>query len=87
MAGVTVAVAGIEFTGGEAPRTTDAHGRYFVNALPGQNLNLTFSCPGYSPVVWAVTVGEGPVDLDVTLVPLPTGKPVAGKVSFERVNP
>lgn len=85
--GVTVSVAGIEFTGGELPRITDSNGRYFINALPGQNLGITFSCPGYAPVVWAATVGEGPVDLDVTLVPLPTGKPVAGKASFDRIDP
>jgi hypothetical protein len=85
--GATVTVAGIEFTGGELPRTTDSHGRYFVNARQAQTVSLTFACPGYTPVTQTVTVAGAPVDLDVTLVPLPTGKPVAGKASFERVQP
>jgi len=85
--GVTVTVEGLQFEHGESPRTTDAHGRYFVITDRGQDLELTFSCPGYHPVTQVVTVGEGPVDLDVVLEPSGTGKPAAGKVTLDKVEP
>ena len=85
--GATITVEGLDFANGETTRTSDSNGRYFVMARRGQTLTITFSCPGYNSVTWVVTVGEGPVDQDVTLVPLPAGKSVVDKAAFEQVNP
>lgn len=81
--GAVVTVEGLVFSAGEAPRTTDSDGRYFVMARQGQTLTITFSCMGYAPATRSITVGEGPVDLDVTLQPI--GKLVAGKSAVEPV--
>jgi carboxypeptidase T len=84
--GAAVTVEGLNFTNGELPRTTDSHGRYFVIARRGQAFSLTFSAPGYHPVTVAVSVGTGPVDLDVVLEPTGSGKPVAGQEAFDRIK-
>jgi len=75
-AGVVLTVEGLDFTTGESPRTTDSDGRYFFVGQRGMTYTLSFSSAGAAPVVRTVTLGEGPVDLDVDLAPLPAS--VAG---------
>jgi carboxypeptidase T len=69
MAGATVSVEGITFGNGEPPRTTDALGRYTFIGRKNTAYTLTFSAPGFSPLTQTVAIGDGPVDLDVVLLP------------------
>jgi carboxypeptidase T len=71
VAGAVLTVDGLVFSAGESPRTTDANGRYFFVGEKGKTYTLTFTAPGYASASYAVPLGNGPVDLDVHLLPLP----------------
>ena len=70
-----VALQEVTFTHGELPRRAGTNGRYRLLAKSGQTYHPTFSYPGYCSATHEVTVGSGPVVLDVTVVrpAIPTG--------------
>lgn len=70
-----VSVQEVVFTHGEAPRYADAKGRYHWLTTSGSVYHITFSMPGFCSQTHEVTVGTGPVTLDVALgvPPAPDG--------------
>lgn len=60
---------------GEAPRSTDAHGRYARLLEPGRSYTVTFEAEGYCAKTLSVSLGEGPATLDAELEPTLTAPP------------
>jgi hypothetical protein len=73
----TVTLAELPLSNGETPRRANVNGHYNILARNNNTYHATFSLPGYCSQERDVTVGDGPVTVDIALDPSATGAPAS----------